>query len=261
MMGLLRSLSILKKNSHIYSLDSYPFLGDDIMNCIIPFEKKEKFNYPVSEICSISLEHEITKNEDELLGNFFVSGTCKEHELSVNTPDFNFVIPFSVEYTNKINTDTLEFTIDNFTYDLNNNELDIKIDYALNAEDLDEERDIFEINPYDLIEDNPLSSEVKTEDETFNIDLDNDKKELLSVDNETINDSISDNLNENYKSLITNMSIDEDYATYILYFVKNDDTIESICQKYNTSKDIVLKLNNITSIDGVNKLLIPLKDE
>ena len=67
---------------------------------------------------------------------------------------------------------------------------------------MNEERDIFEINPYDLIEDNPLSSEVKTEDETFNIDLDNDKKELLNADNETINDSISDNLNENYKSLI-----------------------------------------------------------
>ena len=47
------------------------------MNLIIPFEKVVKFDTPVSEISSISLEHEITKNEKEVLGNFIIKGTYK----------------------------------------------------------------------------------------------------------------------------------------------------------------------------------------
>ena len=61
------------------------------MNLIIPFEKVVKFDTPVSEISSISLEHEITKNEREVLGNFIIKGTYKEYELSLNKKDFSFI--------------------------------------------------------------------------------------------------------------------------------------------------------------------------
>ena len=50
------------------------------MKLIIPFEKKVKFNSNACEISSISLEHEFTKNEGEILGNFLISGSYKEHE-------------------------------------------------------------------------------------------------------------------------------------------------------------------------------------
>ena len=88
------------------------------MNLIIPFEKVVKFDTPVSEISSISLEHEITKNEKEVLGNFIIKGTYKEYELSLNKKDFSFTLPFSVEIASNIDINTLDFTVDNFTYDL-----------------------------------------------------------------------------------------------------------------------------------------------
>ena len=93
------------------------------MNLIIPFEKVVKFDTPVSEISSISLEHEITKNEKEVLGNFIIKGTYKEYELSLNKKDFSFTLPFSVEIASNIDINTLDFTVDNFTYDLKDKDL------------------------------------------------------------------------------------------------------------------------------------------
>ena len=40
------------------------------MNCIIPFTKDIKFKTSISEILSISLEHDYTLNDNDLLGNF-----------------------------------------------------------------------------------------------------------------------------------------------------------------------------------------------
>ena len=47
------------------------------MNLTIPFTKDIKFSSNISEILSISLEHEYTVNELGVLGNFIVSGEYK----------------------------------------------------------------------------------------------------------------------------------------------------------------------------------------
>ncbi len=107
----------------------------------IPFEKNIKFDTDVKEITSISIEHEITKNERDLLGNFIFEGTYKENELSINETPFNFIVPFSVDFNERVNTDSLEFTIDNFTYDLKDNELIVKVDYIIQADIIPEEEE------------------------------------------------------------------------------------------------------------------------
>ena len=38
------------------------------MNCVIPFTKEIKFNTNIAEVLSISLEHDYTVNDEELLG-------------------------------------------------------------------------------------------------------------------------------------------------------------------------------------------------
>jgi LysM repeat protein len=210
-----------------------------IMNCIIPFESKVNFKNPVKEICSISLEHEITKNESELLGNFFVTGTYKEHELSVNTTDFKFTIPFSVELTNRVDINTLEFNIDNFTYELNNDELLIKIDYIINADDLQEDRvDLIE-NPLDLIE-------VK-DDNNAEVNINEIKSEEITT--------------QTKEKIVNNMSLTDDLSSYHVYIVKENDTIETISKKYNIDKDDLCKINDKDSINSNDILLIPLNYE
>lgn len=211
------------------------------MNCIIPFESKVNFKSPVKEICSISLEHEITKNESELLGNFFVTGTYKEHELSVNTTDFKFTIPFSVELTNRVDINTLEFNIDNFTYELNNDELLIKIDYVIDADDLKEDRVELLEDPLDLIDE-------KSQEDN------NQRENLTILETEQI-------LDQTKEKIVNNMNFADDIASYHVYIVKENDTIETISKKYNIDKDDIYKINKKDNISLNDVLLIPLNYE
>lgn len=199
------------------------------MHILIPFEGKSSFETKVFEITSISLEHEITKNSKEILGNFYVSGTYKEFELSLNALDFKFTLPFSVEVPDNIEEDTLDFTIDNFTYELEDNILTVKIDYVLDAK----QKEIFE-----KVE----------ESETL---------ERL-IEEPIIPENI---LPKDEPNIITSIKTTEDYLTYHVHVVKENDSLESILALYNTSKEELEKINGSLEIKINDKLLIRLNNE
>lgn len=210
------------------------------MNLIIPFEKKVKFDTPISEICSISLEHEITKNDGEILGNFLITGTYKEHELSINKTDFSFTLPFSVELTTRVDLSSLDMSIDNFTYDLEGSDLDIKIDYVIDAQDLKEEP-VFErveqdIEPITLIEEEK-ENEIKEEINN------NDEREIKS------------------ETIINSVNAEDDFISYHIHIVSSGESLESIALKYHITKEEIETINNITTIEENDKLLIPLENE
>lgn len=213
------------------------------MNLIIPFEKKVKFDTPISEICSISLEHEITKNDGEILGNFLITGTYKEHELSINKTDFNFTLPFSVELTTRVDLSSLDMSIDNFTYDLNGSDLDIKIDYIIEAQDLKEEP-VFE-----------------------RVDQDIEPITLIEEEKEKINDEIKEEINNNEEreikseTIINSVKAEDDYISYHIHIVSSGESLESIALKYHITKEEIETINNITTIEENDKLLIPLENE
>lgn len=213
------------------------------MNLIIPFEKKVKFDTPISEICSISLEHEITKNDGEILGNFLITGTYKEHELSINKTDFNFTLPFSVELTTRVDLSSLDMSIDNFTYDLNGSDLDIKIDYVIEAQDLKEEP-VFE-----------------------RVDQDIEPITLIEEEKEKINDENKDEINNNEEreikseTIINSVKAEDDYISYHIHIVSSGESLESIALKYHITKEEIETINNITTIEENDKLLIPLENE
>lgn len=213
------------------------------MNLIIPFEKKVKFDTPISEICSISLEHEITKNDGEILGNFLITGTYKEHELSINKTDFNFTLPFSVELTTRVDLSSLDMSIDNFTYDLNGSDLDIKIDYVIEAQDLKEEP-VFE-----------------------RVDQDIEPITLIKENKEKINDEIKEEINNNEEreikseTIINSVKAEDDYISYHIHIVSSGESLESIALKYHITKEEIETINNITTIEENDKLLIPLENE
>ena len=213
------------------------------MNLIIPFEKKVKFDTPISEICSISLEHEITKNDGEILGNFLITGTYKEHELSINKTDFNFTLPFSVELTTRVDLSSLDMCIDNFTYDLNGSDLDIKIDYVIEAQDLKEE---------------PVFERVEQDIEPIT---------LMEEEKEKINDENKDEINNNEEreikseTIINSVKAEDDYISYHIHIVSSGESLESIALKYHITKEEIETINNITTIEENDKLLIPLENE
>ena len=104
------------------------------MNCVIPYTKEIVFKTKIAEISSISLEHEMNINDTELLGNFIVSGDYKSHELSVNKEEFSYTLPFSIEITENIDLDTIDFSITDFSYEIKgDNTLKVFIEFSVLA--------------------------------------------------------------------------------------------------------------------------------
>ena len=209
------------------------------MDLIIPFTKDIKFDTNIGEITSISLEHDYTFNEDELLGNFTITGEYKTHEVSINKEPFEYVLPFTVSLSNPIDPDSIELEIKDFTYDIkDNNILTIKIEYEVLGDELESDRTNDE---FDMLLDEAMSN--------------------VPVEKEIINREDNEN-DDNVADVIQNTNNNEEtFVTYHIHIFKDNETIESICTKYNTNESLIKEYNDISSLSVGDKLIIPDIDE
>ena len=232
------------------------------MNLIIPFTKDIKFNSSIAEITSISLEHDYTVNDGVILGNFIVSGDYKSHELSVNKEHFEYVLPFSVELTTRIDRNSVDFSIEDFTYEIKNNDtLEVRIEYSVNAleekeepqEEVVEEEPLFERVEEDVtLEDmlDKINEDIRDDEEAEETDKEDtmeteviEQRDVTEDDKKTIIDSIND--------------ADDAFVTYHIHIMKETDTIDSVCTKYNTTSNILSEYNDLSTVAIGDKLIIP----
>lgn len=219
------------------------------MNCIIPFTKDIKFKTNIAEILSISLEHDFTANPEEVLGNFTISGDYKSHEVSVNKDHFEYVLPFSVNMTTKIDEESVNFEVEDFTYEIIDNDiLRVNIEYSINASEIKEEPKEEEL--FKRVEE-PELDKILEEIET---DREEPKEEVKEVKEDEERD-ITDEAKNTILDSINNT--DDAYVTYHIHEMKETDTIESICIKYNTSKNIIGDYNDIENLVIGDKIIIP----
>ena len=99
------------------------------MKMNIPYEKEIIFNTKIADITSISLEYEANVLDEDIEGEFIISGDYKIHELSVNKEPFKYRIPFNVSLTDDIIRDSIKYDINNFTYEVIDDEKDEIIKY------------------------------------------------------------------------------------------------------------------------------------
>ena len=231
------------------------------MNLIIPFTKDIKFNSNISEIVSISLEHDYTVNDGEILGNFIVSGDYKSHEVSVNKEHFEYVLPFSVELTTRIDRDSVDFSIEDFTYEIKNNDtLEVRIEYSVNAlEEKEEVKEEIEEEPlFERVEEDvtledmldKINEDIRDDEEAEETDKEDtmeteviEQRDVTEDDKKTIIDSIND--------------ADDAFVTYHIHIMKETDTIDTVCTKYNTTSSILSEYNDLSTVAIGDKLIIP----
>jgi hypothetical protein len=215
------------------------------MKNVIPFTKEIKFENKISEITSISLEENYNCTNDTIDGEFIISGDYKTHELSVNKEPFEYKLPFSVDLTERIVPDSLNFEITDFSYDiLNDNILKVNIEFSFDAT-LDETRQ-------DIVEDvEQLLNETKSVDE-INCDevIEDDIIDDERLDKEDEN-TIIDSINQN----------DDEYITYHIHIVKESETIESICALYNSNTNLLSEYNDLSNFKVGEKLIVVEEDE
>ena len=254
------------------------------MNCTIPFTKDVKFKTSIAEILSISLEHEYTVNESEILGNFIISGEYKSHEVSVNRESFDFVLPFSVSLTNPIEAETLDFEIEDFTYDLiDNSTLKVNIEYSVKAKELvreeptveEEVEEVLDSESEAIIEEaieKTEKAQTETREEENTEEKGEEKKEeeeerniAIPIMEETSDEKIKEKTEDitQEENVIMNAVSEgpSDFVTYHIHIMQENETIEAICSKYNVSSNTLENYNDLKNITFGDKLIIPDIDE
>lgn len=219
------------------------------MRNIIPYEKDIEFDTKIAEITSISLEHEETTNDSEINGEFTITGEYKAHQISVNKEEFMYKIPFTIELTDNIDKDSINIDINDFTYDIkDNNILSIKVEITFDYQEKEEIREAL------VVEDENNQEELEEQ-------LDKEIEEMITKQDDNNESNERDEIIDNNNKIIDSMANENTYVSYHVYVVTEDDTIESICQKFNVSKETLSEYNEYESINIGDKLLIPLEDE
>ena len=211
------------------------------MNKIIPFEKKMKCDTDVYEITSISLEHDISFKEDKSIsGEFFIKGTYKMMRTDTMDKEFSYTIPMDIMLGEEYDISDSSIEIDDFHYDIvDDDSILIHIDLLINnlkEVPMEEfQKDVEEI----LEEENRVPFEYVEEiEEDFKEDAQEDKSEQ--------------------PSLFTKFLDDEDtYSTYKVYIVREQDTLESILEKYQVKREDLELYNDLEELHISDKIIIP----
>ena len=194
------------------------------MKKIIPFKKEIPFNN-IHEILSISLEHNLKKNTNNFItGEFVISGDYRMTDISVNTENFEFKLPFDIELDEKYIIDNAVIDIDDFYYEiLNSNTLVINIDVLLDR--IEEKEEVIEI----------MSKIEKVEPIKVEVEVPEVKKEEKIID-------------------------DKDFATYKIYIIKEGDGVENILKNYNVSRELLEEYNDLNDLKIGDKIIIPVDE-
>ncbi|MGI6325261.1 MAG: LysM peptidoglycan-binding domain-containing protein [Bacilli bacterium] len=225
------------------------------MKQIIPFKKELTFKSMVSEIVSISLEHTLELTEDLIIsGEFIVGGQYKESAINPNLENFNYQIPFEIAIDDKYDVRDVKIDIDDFYYELiDNNVLKVSIDVAVDG--------LVEKEIVDTYEED---GEEETTDKIIDYGADEDEREKgVDMMGEPIGTIVepkitSEVIKEKVKSLFDSFDdSSETFSTYLVYIVKENDTLESILLKYNKTKEELAEYNDLEDLKIGTKLIIP----
>ncbi len=210
------------------------------MKKLIPFQKELIFKNYVHEITSISLEHNLKlKEKNQISGEFIISGTYKMTEASINVDPFEYKIPFDISIDKKYDATNIEVDINDFYYELINNEtLSVNIEIIIDGL---EEKEEPTVPKEKTITQNDKEIKEETREETQTIEQ--------TANDEEITKSIFENLDEN-----------ERYSVYKVHVITENDTIDSILQKYGITKETLETYNDLNDMQIGNKLIIEVNE-
>ncbi len=258
------------------------------MKQIITLEKEIAFKTMVGEISSISLEPDLSFiNDSEIEGNLIISGTYKMTEASTLEEEFNYKVPVEIMLTTSLEKDTRGVDINNFTYEIVNEEaLQINVELLIeglekieveeeksnemeevylrenskeeDTSDLNEEIEV--LTTEDNVETEPVfgeklpSLEAVTVKDEVPVMMEEDGEEIVAS---TLKEDTSGN-NQVIDSIFSAFAnTDETYSTYSVYILREDDNLEEIMAKYNTNRETLAEYNDLDNLKVGAKLIIP----
>ena len=258
------------------------------MKMNIPYEKEIIFNTKIADITSISLEYEANVLDEDIEGEFIISGDYKIHELSVNKEPFKYRIPFNVSLTDDIIRDSIKYDINNFTYEvIDDDTLKVNIEFGIDyevvkdkiAKEENKEIEVKEAVTFNKeYEDNKDTKERETKatielnNLLDDIELNNEISDNKLKDNEVADNNIevkakntTENLttNDNKEVVLNNVNNAlNTYVTYHIHVLSDGEDINTIINKYKVNKELIDEYNsNLEWVMGEKVIIPELQDE
>ena len=221
----------------------------------INIEKRVDFPTMIGEITAISLDHDLKFIDNlNVNGDLILSGKYKMTEASRLEEEFLYKFPIEIALTEKLDLNTTKIEISDFYYEIENDDI-MKCHVDLDIEGL-EVVDFCD----DLFEERECDGDKNKEVEI-------PKKEVIEppVEEERHDEEEIEELIEDKKEEINIMNFDDEnetYGTFVVYIVRQNETVNSILEKYNTTIEELEKYNDLKNINIGTKLIIPiLKDK
>ena len=235
------------------------------MKKIISFEKKIDFPSMIGEVTSISLDHTLKFiNDYNIEGDFLVNGTYKLTEASRIEEKFEYKLPTEIILSEKLDPDSIKITIEDFYYEIENDYtlicyIEIKVE-GLEIIELSEDDDSTEIKRVEpeitetkepiLPEEQHLKIENIEKDDSIR-ECDGEKmleeETTNKIEKEPVVSSLFENINES----------EETYSTYSVYILREEETINSLIEKYKTTKEDLENYNDLSNLTIGTKIIIP----
>lgn len=255
------------------------------MKKTISLKKNLEFPSMIGEVTAISLDHNLKFiDESNITGEFKVTGSYKLTEASRLEEKFDYSIPVEIALSEKLDLKTAQISISDFYYEIENNDtmicnIELKIE---GVEVIDVKEDVQEQLEQPSIE--PVLKEetpVKESDEMSNLKETRECDANLTIEEEApamINQVIENNpkvqtteavvenstttekeeTSKNVGSLFSSLdSSEETFSTYSIYILRQEETIQSLIEKYHVTKEELENYNDLSNLTIGSKIIIP----
>ena len=240
------------------------------MKIIIPFKKEVVFKDNISEITSISLEHQLNISDYLVKGNFLITGEYKVSSASNTVLPFNLDLPIALSIEDRYDTNKAVCDIDDFYYEIiNDRKLSISIDISV---DKLSEKEIAETDKVIEVLDNnedsnnrciDMEDDIITDNVVETLETKKEVKEEISEVKDTNREGLdkkidkAEEVNKKIKTLFNTKSDTEEYITYQIYIIREGDTVDSIIAKYDIDIESLKEYNDISDLKIGDKVIIP----
>lgn len=245
------------------------------MKQVIPFYKEIVFEKQIANITSISLEHTEKVIDSEVSGEFIIYGEYKTHNDTTEKETFRFKLPFTALIPDDVDLETINVDITDFKYEqIDSDVLRVDIDFLLEGKEIERFKDnqmledeilekLEEEEKIDYLDeqiDNILNVEENDDERDFNLDiLSNNDVNVTLNEPEKVTDVVP--LKEDDKVIQEQTQVKEEvkeeYITYHVHVVTNNDSVESIMKMYNANLDTLKEYNDIKELKVGDKVIIP----